>query len=1149
MVSGLAVTAAGKPFANGILGFGNLQASVSPTSPYPPGAMTLETDANGRFQWDVPDEYYPHNGYAPPITCWAMPEDTKRWTYTIELTPAFSDVYSRRDVLNAAVQTCDATWTGPDSNRVLKVTVPDSGMVTLQVKDSKGSALAKRPVDVWSMSRASGMSGQVVFHGQTDANGLITTRWFAGDHQIRLLVPDQGFGATTLLPIVGGQTLRPVLPPLVPLAELSGTASVNRKAGSMIAANASDFEQMWYARYAGIDAQNHWSISDVLPGSYTVTFKEGDPDVGTYVTVQPGDHRSGIVVGPKAAPVERLPFKGNAPVVTGKVTDAAGTPIVGATVYVVYYYQAMVGAPYKKGVAVKTGDSGSYEAHAPSVEGPSIDCIRVAAVYAGYGVSERAALILSGSEPAPSIVRADIVLPPQNTELSIKVLQDGKPLPGAAVALYPENAAHDRDDKFLNSVDDAVNDKLCGFLNPTAVTGGDGVATFKDIFPGLWDIRAASDEASLNSDYRSDSDESDGSYNAATAVIVRAGLHNSFKIRLLRQSRNVTLRPLRPNGSLLKSQRIGLESDRGQAKYGGLLFPTLDRTGAYDVSMSSTGLWKVSPIYRDVPLDPDTMRVPEPLYAANALIAVSPSVGEPAALSLVPRMNGTASLRVQVLSPDGKPEPGAVKISCDPNAYYVDMTENTNSHGTAEFNGLPSGKYTVSAGISGKSTGPMLITGDIPPVDSLTNLWQLTPQDVTLSSGLKSAVTLHVQPVSYVRGKFPIPGSYYRTDSDGAPQTVAVVTNPTTGEFVAGPFLPGRVDFVVQRWNTPPAGPGEDSPEWRITANASQDRVALATVETHAPDPDHLSLWMGEVYDGNRQVAFDDPILLSDGKTPAWGARLAFFVPEQWRPIMTRRADAAGLLTDNEDSAPYGEPDVKPADSPDKPVVIAWLPGSNGVAIVPFVASQKTHIVLPPPISLHGCVTVGGKPVDGIDSSFRILAAYQGRGNLNSWLSIDATAQADGTFDLAGLTPGTYIVQASRDNVWDSPAQTIVVGEKSLPVMTLNIPSPGMAVNLTVLDKSGRPIPGAQIHLPAPAGPISDTKWPNDLTTDGAGRLHIEGLDAGAQVITVFPPQSVRDEGGHTVKPLGTLTLQVPVNVKGSPALEATVHCGTNNLD
>jgi hypothetical protein len=155
------------------------------------------------------------------------------------------------------------------------------------------------------------------------------------------------------------------------------------------------------------------------------------------------------------------------------------------------------------------------------------------------------------------------------------------------------------------------------------------------------------------------------------------------------------------------------------------------------------------------------------------------------------------------------------------------------------------------------------------------------------------------------------------------------------------------------------------------------------------------------------------------------------------------------------------------------------------------------RIVLPHAIAATGRITVGGRSVAALDSTFRIRAAYQGLGALNDLLMLDATAQPDGSFTLPGLTPGTYQIQAARDGIWLSAAQTLTVGSAPPPPLALDIPPPGVPMDLHLTDAAGHVLPGRVVSLDPPAGPLAALFRPPVITADGNGVLHLDGLGAG----------------------------------------------------
>jgi len=76
------------------------------------------------------------------------------------------------------------------------------------------------------------------------------------------------------------------------------------------------------------------------------------------------------------------------------------------------------------------------------------------------------------------------------------------------------------------------------------------------------------------------------------------------------------------------------------------------------------------------------------------------------------------------------------------------------------------------------------------------------------------------------------------------------------------------------------------------------------------------------------------------------------------------------------------------------------------------------------------------------------MAAHQGGGFLDPYLSVSSSAGADGAFELAGLTPGDYQIQAAVDGIWLSPTVNFRIGGDTTRPVALSIPLPGVPVRL-----------------------------------------------------------------------------------------------------
>src|SRR5262249_57392724 len=99
------------------------------------------------------------------------------------------------------------------------------------------------------------------------------------------------------------------------------------------------------------------------------------------------------------------------------------------------------------------------------------------------------------------------------------------------------------------------------------------------------------------------------------------------------------------------------------------------------------------------------------------------------------------------------------------------------------------------------------------------------------------------------------------------------------------------------------------------------------------------------------------------------------------------------------------------------------------------------------------------KGLRGWNNQFRVLAAYEGKGKLDEFLSLDVNAQADGSFELPGLTPGTYQIQAAMDGIWLSRSVRLTIGPAARPEpLTLDIGEPGVTSVLKFVDAQGQPV-------------------------------------------------------------------------------------------
>ncbi|MCW3060772.1 MAG: Carboxypeptidase regulatory-like protein, partial [Capsulimonas sp.] len=650
-----------------------------------------------------------------------------------------------------------------------------------------------------------------------------------------------------------------------------------------------------------------------------------------------------------------------------------------------------------------------------------------------------------------------------------------------------------------------------------------GEARFENLEPGLWNIVATGTDTAVTGGYPKPLT------GGAIGVAAGGAQARSFSVNVGAAMPDTRLRVLGSNGVPPASSPISFDFEltSGLARSNTSL--GLERNGKASLTLPQTGLWRVTARFRDLPQG-GLSNTTEPLYEGVTYCAVSPALFHyaPPDVRMVRKKSGR--LRVRLRNAMGRPASGsAMVVGPTPNTRYAASID---SAGEAVFSDLPSGDYIVQTGWR-RPQNPISLGAEgraFPTDAALAETRMLMSRTVSVVSGKETIATMRPEQLGYVRGRLTgvddlknyrvlLPYPY-------PPNIQSIHFDAHTGEFVAGPFARGKTTLLV----------------WRITKdmenNAGADRYqtvditpgkVIHLVLEPAPYPPPASpepnlttpLWR-----------LDDRVFLPDGITPAWGARVAVYTPPAQNATFAGRTDANGRITDRQEWMSFDTPTPVPPGSPTAPVVVAWLPGSYGASITPYTSGETKSLVLPAPVSIHGRVTAGKKSVTGLPSTFRIMAAYQGKGKLNALLSFDVTAQADGSFDLAGLTAGTYCIQAARDGIWLSETQTITVGASPLPDLTLDIAPPGVVTIVHVRDAKGKPFAGKFVHVARPSGPLTDLLWPDTFPVNSASDVRLEGLEAG--------PHQISAGNGKGDSPLSKPFL-APAFEAGDPARTVTV--------
>jgi hypothetical protein len=489
-----------------------------------------------------------------------------------------------------------------------------------------------------------------------------------------------------------------------------------------------------------------------------------------------------------------------------------------------------------------------------------------------------------------------------------------------------------------------------------------------------------------------------------------------------------------------------------------------------------------------------------PFYSADGVVAASPRLSSSLPITLVADVSRGGMIHVRIEDTEGKPVAGKARFTAVKNGgHRVDSGEREIAEGGTVIQGFEPATGWVHGSVTGR---PRLILsekfGCIPAVAELTGRSEILPQSFTAENNRLGDVTLREDPVGYVRGRIkPPPGkkaSEYRVliGRSEIEKGAGVYNDRSTGEFVAGPYRTGRTVLKVHK-------DLESRPLMFKNVNVPAGEVADVDIEI-SDDAERMTL---------PDRLLEARVVLSDGTTPAHLASLAYYSPAERQARAIGATDTAGKARPRSFWA-TNESDVSdPPGTLEEPVAVAWAPGRYGAAIVPFPERLNEPLILrlPPPHSVSGQVVVEGDGQTISNGTLTVRAQFQGRGKLDELLSVETTAGADGRYELSGLTPGNYRVQAALDGVWLSPSVEFTVGKRQQEPIPLTIQQPGGPVLVRL---RGQPT-GSPVKLVAnrPAGPLHDRLWPSHFLADGSGVVRIPALEAGKHLIRIGSRENV----------------------------------------
>ncbi len=708
---------------------------------------------------------------------------------------------------------------------------------------------------------------------------------------------------------------------------------------------------------------------------------------------------------------------------------------------------------------------------------------------------------------------------------TITVVKDGKPLPGAGVRLVQLGTASRFGSYFhVGGWHDRGHAET--LYNPTAVTGPDGVARFNGLFPGMYQVLAAEENnpRALSSRRWARHTERTA-FGEVVGLAIVAGREARVSLAMRLQPCMARLRFLRPDGTPVRNQSITLGFGLGEARVE--TFLELDDNGVGTFTFEAPGLWTIEGKFLDAPTNSSVNR--EPYYQADATLPISPGLdqGEPITLRAVlhdGRKRG--AIRARLIGPDGLPARGVV--AHDNHKGQLDQAGSADERGEVRFADLNAEHYMLRGFLEGFAS-PAVVepTGPLPDEAELRAARVVRPETVEVKPGIESSVEMRTEPVGYLRGTIQPPAGlaasdysvYANTGRNDLPTRWRF--DEKTGRYSFGPLPVGPLVLHFQQ------AKGD-----LLLEAGTQDVEIIAGAAAEVDLKPHVAKPPGED-DGNhwhsREVFPEagSSVLMADGKTPAFAAEAVLFGPDDAQAFGEGVTDASGRLTFGGRVRYYGSDDPVRVGLVTKPTAVVRLPGEAGAAILAYEPGQTIRAVLPRPIAATGLVTLGGRSIGERNAQVRIVAAYQGRGVLDDVLSVEASAQNDGRFVLPGLTPGHYLIQATRDGIWLSSTVELVAEEsKAPPTIVLDIPEPGAPIAIEVVDPDGRPLANEAVRPVRPEGPLRSL-WPAELRTDADGLVTLRGLEAGRHEILIGAQHQrhevqVPEASGAAIRPIAT---------------------------
>ena len=557
---------------------------------------------------------------------------------------------------------------------------------------------------------------------------------------------------------------------------------------------------------------------------------------------------------------------------------------------------------------------------------------------------------------------------------------------------------------------------------------------------------------------------------------------------------NVPFKVQHTDGTWLTNTSVSTSWSSPASGHGRNSGSKIDDNGLGEICPRQTGMWSLSVKYLTPALGSRTTPLrSQPSYAGERQVAISRLSTRRAPLQFAAERVPTATIVATVEDEDGQRIAGA--ISLDAGRYnngfmgHESRFASTDSRGSVSFTRVQAGTHKLRAMIPGLSVATARL--DAPDSD-FANEFAVPAAVIEVATGEKQTVDLRTCQVAYIRGKItPAPPQdavlYFGLEDNWTlqPFETNCLRSPESGEFIVGPILPGKHTVGIREYKG-----NKEVASIRHEFDVKKAGVHREDIPYKPTPTDDLRAAVSEI---------GGVVLRADGQTPAYAARVAYFAPGSAVWHAGAWSDARGKFKLHPQSyrMNYAGEVTDPDGSPPHPAIVAWLPGELGAAVLPLptdVASREPvdlKLILPERASIQGVVTIEGQIMRGLPATITVLARHRGLGKLDPVMSVLATANTDGSYEVRGLTPGSYELQAAIDGIWLSRPRALVVpdGRAWTTKVDFDFQPIGDTAKYLLVDDSGNPLPNRTVRLLGPefSGPLAQALRTDEVRTDARG--------------------------------------------------------------